>query len=58
MFLKKKRRRKNVEFYMEKNSFDEEEDLIESSLDKSGISSASEINDELIFGKNYLTGNC
>jgi ubiquitin-conjugating enzyme E2 H len=58
MFLKKKRRRKNVEFYLEKNSFDEEEDLFESSLDKSGISSASEINDELIFGKNYLTGNC
>ena len=65
-FLKRKRRAKRLEFYYDKefndkniieNEFMEEEELdgdIGSDLDKSGISSSSELNDELAFGKNYL----
>ena len=63
-FLKKKRKAKSLEFYYDKdfndknmidNDFMEEEDMdIGSDLDKSGISSSSELNDELVFGKNYL----
>ena len=65
-FLKRKRKAKNFEFYSEKdfnekntieNDFMEEEELdgdMGSDLDKSGISSSSELNEELIFGKNYL----
>ena len=65
-FLKRKRRAKRLEFYYDKefidknimeNEFMEEEELdgdMGSDLDKSGISSSSELNDELAFGKNYL----
>ena len=65
-FLKRKRKAKNFEFYSEKdlneknnieNDFMEEEELegdLGSDLDKSGISSSSELNEELFFGKNYL----
>ena len=63
-FLKKKRKAKSLEFYYDKdfndknmmdNDFMEEEDMdLGSDLDKSGISSSSELNDELVFGKNYL----
>ena len=65
-FLKRKRRAKRLEFYCDKefndkniieNEFMEEEELdgdMGSDLDKSGISSSSELNDELAFGKNYL----
>ena len=65
-FLKRKRRAKRLEFYYDKefndkniieNEFMEEEELdgdMGSDLDKSGISSFSELNDELAFGKNYL----
>jgi ubiquitin-conjugating enzyme E2 H len=65
-FLKRKRRVKRLEFYYDKefndkniieNEFMEEEELdgdMGSDLDKSGISSSSELNDELAFGKNYL----
>ena len=65
-FLKRKRRAKRLEFYYDKefidkniieNEFMEEEELdgdFGSDLDKSGISSSSELNDELAFGKNYL----
>jgi ubiquitin-conjugating enzyme E2 H len=65
-FLKRKRRAKRLEFYYDKefndkniieNEFIEEEELdgdMGSDLDKSGISSSSELNDELAFGKNYL----
>jgi hypothetical protein len=62
-FLKKKRKAKNLEFYLDKdfldknteNDFMEDEDMeLGSDLDKSAISSSSELNDELIFGKNYL----
>lgn len=67
-FLKRKRRAKRLEFYYDKefndkniieNEFMEEEELdgdMGSDLDKSGISSSSELNDELAFGKNYLGG--
>ena len=62
-FLKRKRRAKRLEFYYDKefndkniieNEFMEEEELdgdMGSDLDKSGISSSSELNDELAFGK-------
>ena len=65
-FLKRKGRAKGLEFYYDKefidkniieNEFMEEEELdgdMGSDLDKSGISSSSELNDELAFGKNYL----
>ena len=65
-FLKRKRKTKHLEFYSEKdfnekngieNDFMEEEELdgdMGSDLDKSGISSSSELNEELIFGKNYI----
>ena len=65
-FLKRKRRAKRLEFYYDKefndkniieNEFMEEEELdgdMGSDLDKIGISSSSELNDELAFGKNYL----
>ena len=65
-FLKRKRRAKRLEFYYDKefidkniieNEFMEEEELdgdMGSDLDNSGISSSSELNDELAFGKNYL----
>ena len=62
-FLKKKRKAKNLEFYLDKdfmdknteNDFMEDDDMeLGSDLDKSAISSSSELNDELIFGKNYL----
>lgn len=65
-FLKRKRRAKRLGFYYDKefidkniieNEFMEEEELdgdMGSDLDKSGISSSSELNDELAFGKNYL----
>jgi ubiquitin-conjugating enzyme E2 H len=65
-FLKRKRRAKRLEFYYDKefidkniieNEFMEEEELdgdMGSDLDISGISSSSELNDELAFGKNYL----
>ena len=65
-FLKRKRRAKRLEFYYDKefidkniieNEFMEEEELdgdMGSDLDKSGISSSSELNDALAFGKNYL----
>ena len=65
-FLKRKRRAKRLEFYYDKefidkniieNEFMEEEELdgdMGSDLDKNGISSSSELNDELAFGKNYL----
>lgn len=64
--MKRKRRAKRLEFYYDKefndkniieNEFMEEEELdgdMGSDLDKSGISSSSELNDELAFGKNYL----
>ena len=40
---------------MNDNDFMEEEEMdFGSDLDKSGISSSSELNDELVFGKNYL----
>ena len=67
-FLKRKRRAKRLEFYYDKefndkniieNEFMEEEELdgdMGSDLDKSGISSSSELNDELAFGKNNLGG--
>ena len=64
-FLKRKRRAKRLEFYYDKEFIDKniienefmEEELdgdMGSDLDKSGISSSSELNDELAFGKNYL----
>ena len=63
-FLKKKRKAKNMEFYLDKdlneknimeNDFMEEDEAdFGSDLDKSAISSSSELNDELTFGKNYL----
>ena len=63
LFLKKKRKSKN-EFYFsekcEKNEFEEEEYEYEygsgsgSDLDKSIISSCSDLNEEIIFGKNHL----
>ena len=64
-FLKRKRRAKRLEFYYDKEFIDKniienefmEEELdgdMGSDLDKSGISSSSELNDELTFGKNYL----
>lgn len=62
-FLKRKRKAKNLEFYFDKDFWDKniENDFMEedmegdwgSDLDKSGISSTSELNDELIFGKNH-----
>ncbi len=59
-FLKKKRKGKNFDFYLnqkfEKNEFGEDEEFEEgnaSDLDKSIISSSSELNEELIFGKDY-----
>ncbi len=55
--LRRKRKAKSLEFYFnEKNEFEEEdeyEDGSGSDIDKSVISSSSELNDELIFGKNY-----
>ena len=62
IFLKRKRKSKNLEFYFDnkdKNEFLEEDDFefegwSWSDLDKSVISSCSELNDELIFGKDYL----
>ena len=61
-FLKRKRKTKSLEFYYDKefceknneNDFMEEEEDMGSDLDKSGISSSSELNDDLVFGKNYL----
>ena len=58
-FLRKKRKSKKFEFYfdekIEKNEFDEEDDgaSISGSGDKSVISSNSELDNELIFGKDY-----
>ena len=64
-FLKRKRKNKNLELCFDKdvldkneeNYFMEEEDLegdMGSDLDKSEISSSNELNEEFIFGKNYL----
>ena len=60
IFLNKKRKSKNIDFYfnekIEKNEFEEEEEydfVSGSDLDKSVISSSSELNEELVFGKNY-----
>ena len=64
-FLKRKRKTKNLELCFDKdvldkneeNYFMEEEDLegdMGSDLDKSEISSSNELNEEFIFGKNYL----
>jgi ubiquitin-conjugating enzyme E2 H len=61
-FLKKKRKGKNFEYYLndkvEKNEFEDEEEDGEfqngSDNDKSVISSFSLLNDELIFGKDHL----
>ena len=64
-FLRRKRKPKNLEFYFDKedlekndeNYFMEEEEMdvdMTSDLDKSEISSSSELNEEIIFGKNYL----
>jgi ubiquitin-conjugating enzyme E2 H len=60
IFLKKKRKAKNIDFYcdknIKKNEFEEEEEYdfeSGSDLDKSVISSSSELNEELVFGKNY-----
>ena len=59
-FLKKKRNGKNFDLYfnekLEKNEFGEEDEFEEGSgsdLDRSMISSSSELNDELIFGRDY-----
>ena len=57
--LRKKRKSKKFEFYfdekIEKNEFDEEDDgaSVSGSGDKSVISSNSELDNELIFGKDY-----
>ena len=65
-FLNRKRKAKNLEFYFDekdgKNEFQEEEeymyeDCFGSDLDKSIVSSSSELNDELVFGKNYINSN-
>ena len=57
IFLNKKRKTKNLDFYFnEKNEFQEEEEydfISGSDLDKSVISSSSELNEELVFGKDY-----
>jgi len=60
-FLKKKRKGKNFEYYLndkvEKNEFEDEEDCEfqnGSDMDKSVISSFSVLNDEIIFGKDHL----
>ena len=61
-FLKKKRKGKKLEFYfnekVSKNEFEEEDDVASmsgscSDMDKSFISSNSELDNELIFGKDY-----
>ena len=58
-FLRRKRKAKSLEFYFnEKNEFDEEDEYeygSSSDVDKSVISSSSELNEELIFGKNYIS---
>ena len=64
LFLKRKRKGKNFEYYfndkIEKNEFGEEEEDAEieneSDTDKSMISSYSELNEELLFGKNHTNG--
>ena len=65
-FLRKKRKPKNLELYFDKDALeknddnnyfmeDEEMDVdMMSDLDKSEISSSSELNEEIVFGKNYL----
>ena len=61
--LRRKRKAKSLEFYFnEKNEFEEEDECeyeygSGSDMDKSVISSSSELNDELVFGKNYTAGN-
>ena len=62
-FLKRKRKAKHLDFYFDKDFLDkniendfleeEENEYMGSDLDKSMISSSSDINDELNFGKNY-----
>ena len=63
-FLKKKRKAKNLDYYLKekfgKNELREEDEYDYASgsdLDKSIISSSSELNEEIVFGKNFSNKN-